>query len=193
MADTRLHGTIRQQVGPYFTQAERPALRPLPASLFPSFEEAPRKVHRDGHIAFQHTYYSVPPEYLGHEVWVRAESRLLHIFTRRMELIATHVRAEPGRFVTNDAHLHSHKRHLIERGADHLRERCQLLGPNIAAPRACASCRACCNSPASTPSPGWSTPAGRPCIAAPGACASCGNSPATTSRSSKSISCKSTP
>jgi transposase len=133
VADTRLHGTIRQQVGPYFTQAERPALRPLPASLFPSFEEAPRKVHRDGHIAFQHTYYSVPPEYLGHEVWVRAESRLLHIFTRRMELIATHVRAEPGRFVTNDAHLHSHKRHLIERGADHLRERCQLLGPNSGA------------------------------------------------------------
>jgi transposase len=44
VADTRLHGTIRQQVGTYFTQTEQPALRPLPASLFPCFEEAPRKV-----------------------------------------------------------------------------------------------------------------------------------------------------
>ena len=50
VADTRLHGTIRQQVGTYFTQIEQPALRPLPASLFPCFEEAPRKVHRDGHV-----------------------------------------------------------------------------------------------------------------------------------------------
>jgi transposase len=133
VADTRLHGTIRQQVGPFFLQAERPALRPLPASLFPSFEEAPRKVHRDGYVAFQHAFYSVPPEYLGHDVWVRAESRVLKIFTQRMEFIAAHARVDPGRFATIDAHLHSHKRHLIERGADDLLERCQLLGTNSGA------------------------------------------------------------
>ena len=60
VADTRLHGTIRQQVGTYFIQAEQPALRPLPASLFPCFEEAPRKVHRDGHVAYQRAYLRQP-------------------------------------------------------------------------------------------------------------------------------------
>jgi transposase len=133
VADTRLHGTIRQQVGTYFTQIEQPALRPLPASLFPCFEEAPRKVHRDGHVAYQRAYYSVPPEHLGRDVWVRAEARLVRIFNQRFEPIAVHVRAEPGRFATADAHIHAHKRVIIERGAAYLVERCQVVGANTGA------------------------------------------------------------
>ncbi len=133
VADTRLHGTIRQQVGTYFTQAEQTALRPLPPSLFPCFEEAPRKVHRDGHVAYQRAYYSVPPEHVGRDVWVRAEARLVRIFNQRFEPIAVHVRAEPGRFATDDAHIHAHKRVIIERGADYMLERCRLLGANSGA------------------------------------------------------------
>lgn len=133
VADTRLHGTIRQQVGTYFTQAEQTALRPLPASLFPCFEEAPRKVHRDGHVAYQRAFYSVPPEYLGCDVWVRAEARLVRIFNQRFEPIGVHVRAEPGRFATDDAHIHAHKRVIIERGADYMLERCRLLGAHSGA------------------------------------------------------------
>lgn len=45
VADTRIHGTTRQQVGKVFNQVERPQLLPLPGSLFPAFEEAPRTVH----------------------------------------------------------------------------------------------------------------------------------------------------
>lgn len=62
VADTRIHGTIRQQVGRYFLEAERGALRQLPAGLFPCFEEAKRTVPRDGHVAFLQSYYSAPPE-----------------------------------------------------------------------------------------------------------------------------------
>ena len=62
VADTRLHGTARQPAGQVFADVEKPALRPLPASLFPVFVEAPRTVHRDGHIEFQRAYDSVPPE-----------------------------------------------------------------------------------------------------------------------------------
>ncbi|MDP2138621.1 MAG: IS21 family transposase [Candidatus Didemnitutus sp.] len=133
VADTRLHGTIRQQVGTYFTTAEQSALRPLPAALFPCFEEAPRKVHRDGHVAYQRAFYSVPPEYLGCDVWVRAEARLVRIFNQRFEPIGVHVRVEPGRFATDDAHIHAHKRVIIERGADYMLERCRLLGAHSGA------------------------------------------------------------
>jgi len=69
VADTRIHGTIRQQVGTYFLQAERAAQKPLPASLFPCFAEAKRTVHRDGYVAFRQSHYSAPPEYFGSEVW----------------------------------------------------------------------------------------------------------------------------
>ncbi|MBI5769795.1 MAG: IS21 family transposase [Verrucomicrobia bacterium] len=133
VADTRLHGTIRQQVGAYFLQAERAALRPLPASLFPCFEEAKRIVHRDGHVAFRQAYYSAPPEYVGREVWVRAEARVVRLYNLRLEPIAVHARAEPGHFATADAHIHSRKRAIVERGAAYLLERCRLLGAHCGA------------------------------------------------------------
>jgi transposase len=132
VADTRIHGTVRQQVGALFA-IERPALSPLPDSLFPSFTEARRKVHRDGHVEFDKAYYSVPPEYLGREVWVRGESRIVRILNHRLETVAAHARAEPGRFATADAHIHAHKRSGVERGAQYWLERCRLIGPSTAA------------------------------------------------------------
>lgn len=129
VADTRIHGTTRQQVGKLFVTIEQPALRPLPAMVFPVFEEAPRTVHRDGYVEFRHAYYSVPPEYVGLKVWVRRETRLVRLYNTRREQIALHAEAEPGKFTTDPVHLHSRKRHIIERGADHLLDRCRLLGP----------------------------------------------------------------
>lgn len=128
VADTRSHGTTRQQVGKVFLEAEQPRLLPLPLSLFPAFEEAPRTVHQDGYIELQKAYYSVPPEYVGRKVWARWESRLVRIFNQRMEQIALHTRHEPGKFVTDPAHIHDHKRVIIERGADWLLDRARLIG-----------------------------------------------------------------
>jgi len=128
-ADKRIHGTTRQQVGRHFEAVEKAALRPLPAGLFPVFEEAKRSVHRDGYIEFKRAYYSVPPEYVGRQVWVRQESRLLRIHNMRREQIALHSLAEPGQFTTDQAHLHSSKRHVVERGVDYLLHRCRLVGP----------------------------------------------------------------
>jgi transposase len=129
VADTRIHGTTRQQVGKFFDAVERPALQPLPAGLFPVFEEARRTVHRDGYVEFKRAYYSVPPEYVGGTVWVRQEARLLRVNNTRREQIALHALAEPGQFTTDPIHLHSRKRHIIERGADYLLDRCRLIGP----------------------------------------------------------------
>ena len=83
--------------------------------------------------AFQRAYYSVPPEHLGRDVWVRAEARLVRIFNQHFEPIAVHVRAEPGRFATDDAHIHAHKRVIIERGADYMVKRCRVVGANSGA------------------------------------------------------------
>ena len=129
VADTRIHGTTRQQVGKVFAEMEQPALRALPAMVFPVFEEAPRTVHRDGHVEFRRAYYSVPPEYVGRRVWVRHESRLVRIYNQRREQIALHAGAEPGKFTTDPLHLHSRKRSLIENGEAYLLDQCRLLGP----------------------------------------------------------------
>jgi transposase len=132
VADQRIHGTVRQQVAALFAQ-ERPALQPLPASLFPSFHEAKRRIHRDGYVEYKKAYYSVPPEHVGREVWVRGDSKLLHVYTLLMRQIAVHTLVEAGRFATNDDHVHPHKRNAIERGAGYLLERCKLIGPHSGA------------------------------------------------------------
>jgi len=128
VADTRIHGTTRQQVAAVFTTSEKPKLLPLPAMVFPAFSEAPRTVHRDGHVEVANTYYSVPPEYVGRKVWARWELRLVRIFNTRMEQIALHARAQPGRFSTDPVHIHSRKRAAIENGADWLLDRARLIG-----------------------------------------------------------------
>jgi len=128
VADTRIHGTTRQQVAHVFKTSEQPKLLPLPAMVFPVFSEAPRTVHRDGHVEVANTYYSVPPEYVGRKVWARWELRVVRIFNTRMEQIALHARAEPGRFSTDPVHLHSRKRAAIENGADWLLNRARLIG-----------------------------------------------------------------
>ena len=129
IADQRIHGTTRRQVRALFEENERQALLPLPTERFPCFSEAERKVHRDGHIALNNAYYSVPPEYVGRQVWVRWESRFVRIFNKRLEQIAVHVRVEPGRFSTHDGHIADEKRNSIEWGEAWLLDKAARIGP----------------------------------------------------------------
>ena len=128
IADTRIHGTTRKQVGKLFREEEKSSLIRLPAGRFPCFQEAKRRVHRDGYIEVQKAYYSVAPEYTGREVWARWDGHLVRIFNCRMEQIVVHVRVEPGKFQTRQEHIHSQKRTKVEKGAVWLLERASLIG-----------------------------------------------------------------
>jgi len=130
VADTRIHGTTRKQVGKVFKEVERLTLQPLPTERFPFFHEAERSVHRDGHVAVDNAYYSVPPEHVGHSVWARWDSRVVRIFNQRMRQIAIHVKHEPGRFSTQSPHILSEKISGVERGAAWLLDKASWLGPH---------------------------------------------------------------
>jgi len=129
IADTRIHGTTREQVRAAF-ERERPFLGPLAAMLFPCFRESRRSVHRDGHIEFEKSYYSVPYEYSGREVIVRAETRMVRIYGLSMEEVASHARVEPGKFSTQDRHIAKEKFSEAEKGTRWLVKRANLIGPN---------------------------------------------------------------
>jgi transposase len=129
VADVRIHGTIRQQVGKLFTDVERPALRALPIERFPFFHEGQRAVHRDGHVEVDKAYYSVPPEYLGLRLWVRWDSRLVRIFDQHLQSIAVHVKKEPGGFSTQRDHLAAEKISKVESGVVWLLRQVRRIGP----------------------------------------------------------------
>jgi hypothetical protein len=128
VADTRIHGTIRQQVGRRFDEVERSALLPLATERFPFYHEGRRKVNRDGHVEVAKAYYSTPPEYLGEQVWVRWDSRLVRIYNDQLKQIAVHVRVLPGKFGTDRKHLADAKISMIERGAEDMLAKARCLG-----------------------------------------------------------------
>jgi transposase len=133
VADTRIHGTTRKQVGKLFEQAEKPALLALPATRFELFHEALRHVNRDGHVQIKGAYYSAPPEFLGQDLWARWDGRTVRLFDKRMNQVAVHVQQEAGRFATAQAHIRPEKISNIERGTTWLLERAERFGPNASA------------------------------------------------------------
>jgi transposase len=130
VADCRIHGTTRRQVGVVFREVERAVLRPLPPERFPLFQEAQRTVHRDGHVSVERSYYSVPVEYLTRTVWVRWDARLVRIFNHRLEPVAVHARQLPGKFSTHRAHIATEKINGVERGAAWLLIKASGIGPH---------------------------------------------------------------
>lgn len=130
IADTRIHGTTRKHVGRVFEGIERPALLGLPPGHFPSFTEVRRTVHRDGHVEVDKSYYSVPPEYLGHQVWVRFDTRLVRVFDQRMRQIVVHRKRPPGEFSTHSEHIVHEKISSMELGAARLTSQASRIGPH---------------------------------------------------------------
>lgn len=131
VADTRLHGTTKRQVRQHFEEIERPALLALPVERFPSFHEGRRSVNRDGHCEVAKAYYSAPPEFVGRDVWVRWDSRLVRLFNEKWEQVAVHARAEPGRFKTDSNHIPKKRVSCIERGANALLKELAIVGNGV--------------------------------------------------------------
>jgi transposase len=132
VADTRIHGTTRQQVSKVFVELEKPALASLPPGRFPCFQEAQRSVNRDGHVEVAKAYYSAPPEFVGRTVWARWDGRVVRLFDQHLKQIAIHAQREPGRFATDNAHIAAEKRGGIERGTVWWLNKAQSIGPSAA-------------------------------------------------------------
>ena len=129
VADTRIHGTTKKHVGKQFLEIEKQALGTLPSAPFPYYEEGIRKVSRDGHVEVKGSFYSAPPEYLGCEVWMRWNDRIVRMLNHRQEQIAVHPRARKGEFSTLQVHISPSKINGIERGLEYLMRKVKLIGP----------------------------------------------------------------
>ena len=128
-AGRRIHGTTKKQVLAHFNEAERTALLPLPPVRFENFREAKRRVSRDGHVEVAKAFYSVPPEYLGRDVWVRWNGRSVRVFNHRMHQIAIHAKHDQGRYSTDATHLDATKINGLERGIAYLLGKVRSIGP----------------------------------------------------------------
>lgn len=128
VADLRIHGTTRKQVGGHFEAVERAVLLSLPTERFANFTEARRKVNRDGHVAIERAFYSAPPEYVGRSVWARWDSRTVRLLDDDLKTIAVFARSEQGKFNTKTQHIASEKINSVERGGAYLLKKTAFIG-----------------------------------------------------------------
>jgi len=95
-AGKRIHGTTRQIPLVVFEEQERSALLALEKPRYDPPEWARCKVHPDHMVSFRLSFYSVPTRYVGTEVDVRGDQKIVRIYARG-ELIKTHERVARGK------------------------------------------------------------------------------------------------
>jgi transposase len=97
-ADTRIHGTTKQQVAAMFAE-EKPAMLPLPLEPFRYYEYGTRTVHLDGCVEVCRGYYAPPPGWIGQKVFVQWNDLHVRILDPKTgELLREHLRTRDGRF-----------------------------------------------------------------------------------------------
>jgi len=131
VADKRIHGTTRRQVIEHFLAEEKPALKPLPESLFPCYQESRRKVGRDCYVMVEKAYYDVPEQYVGCQVWARWDERTVRILDSKLETIQLHARLAPGKFT--QVLGADGRRGSFEESCGYYRSRCGRIGEKAAA------------------------------------------------------------
>lgn len=129
-AGNRIHGTTKERPVERFTRVEQSRLKELPAAGYDLAIWSRNKLHRDGHLVFEGSYYSAPFRFLGQSLWMCAGTRQVRIYNDKYELVATHERAtKPGERQTHRDHLPPEKLPGLERNRPALLEQAAQIGP----------------------------------------------------------------
>lgn len=111
-----------------FIQEEKEALLALPLEDYscPVWQKC--KVHRDHHIVFEGSFYSVPSSYIGQEVWLRATERVVDIYMEHVK-IKTHVRSKiRGQWITDIQDYPKGAKFFLEKDRDNCLRQAQEIG-----------------------------------------------------------------
>jgi transposase len=128
-AGQRIHGTTREKPLVRF-ETERAALRPLPGTPYDMAVWKQLRLHRDCYVVFDRAYYSAPFRLVGKQLWVRAGTRDVQIYTGDYQLVATHSRAhQPGQRLTHPDHLPPCKLAGLTLSREGCRIRADKIGP----------------------------------------------------------------
>ena len=113
-----------------FTQVEKASLKPLPDQDYecPVWQSA--KIQKDQHAVFEGSFYSVPSQYVGQTVWIRASQRMVDIFCDETR-IKTHVRSsQKGQWVTDKADYPEQARIFLEKDREACLAEAEGIGPH---------------------------------------------------------------
>lgn len=130
IAGMRIHGTTRKRPLIAFNEEEKSCLLPLTEERFDVPRWGSVKVHPDHHIRFGNSLYSVPTQYIGKEVSVRKDSRLLRIY-HRGSLVKTHSALPQGRRSTDYTDYPKEKTPYAMRSCTYYVDKAGEIGPSV--------------------------------------------------------------
>lgn len=114
-----------------FIRDERPVMLSLPEKEFdnPTWQEA--KVHRDQHVVFKGSFYSVPCIYVGKQIWIRATRNLLECYLDG-QLIKAHVlSSNKGQWVTDIKDYPDAAKAFLEKTPEFCLKEAEKIGESI--------------------------------------------------------------
>jgi transposase len=111
-----------------FVHEDQPALKPLPLTEFecPIWQQG--IVHKDQHVVFAGSFYSLPYKYVNQTVWIRATTKLVQFFLE-LKLLKTHIRATTkGQWVTDQLDYPKGARVFLEQDEQYCLTKSQEVG-----------------------------------------------------------------
>jgi transposase len=131
IAGVRVHGTTQERPLARFLEAEKTALRPLPATAYDMGVWKKAKLHPDCHVVVDGAFYSAPHRLISQRLWVRTNGREVEIY-HDYERVATHAWGPPGTRRTIEAHYPPSKVAFLLATPRVCRERAEKVGPATA-------------------------------------------------------------
>ncbi|MBX9657124.1 MAG: IS21 family transposase [Nitrospiraceae bacterium] len=132
IANERKHGTTRMKPIEQLLQIEVEKLKPLPSLGYEPEEVAQAKVRRDGHVRFDHKYYSLEEKLIGEEILILATRAQVSLF-HRGKLVEVHERIPVNDALRSKSTKHHHlKPWEREMQSESLyRNKAQKIGPDV--------------------------------------------------------------
>lgn len=131
-AGMRIHGTTQCRPAELFALEEAPRLLCAPSTPYDLPIYAKPKVHRDHHVEVAKALYSVPGNLIGTRVDVRADSKLVRIFSGG-QLVKVHPRMAAGGRSTDAEDLPADKTIYAMRDLERLKAKAGEHGPAVGA------------------------------------------------------------
>lgn len=128
----RIHGTTRKRPRIVFEEQEKAFLLPPQEDRFDVPKWSSAKVHPDHHIRFGNALYSLPTEYIGKKVEIRADSKLMRIY-HQGAVIKTHPLMPEGKRSTDYEDYPKHKTAYAMRNCDYYIGKGKEVGTNCGA------------------------------------------------------------
>jgi hypothetical protein len=111
---------------------ELPEMQDLPATPFELYDYKKCKVHPDCHIRHQRNFYSVPYRFVGKEIDVKFNNKMLYAYSEADEIAVHAIGLGKGVYITNKSHYPENK--LLDTNFHILSslEKSKKIGPNTA-------------------------------------------------------------